>query len=268
MSENHPRHPLSLKRVVYTLEGMEAVPVQRDLEYHNSEAGTLAMDIYHPRPSGSGPGVPVVLFVTGFPDVGVTSPLGCSFKATEMFISMAQLVAVSGMAAVTYTACRPATDIERVLDYLNRNSAVLNVDVTRLGLWAVSAHVPVALSTVMSRPQKLRAAVLSNGYTLDLEGTMTADAARDYGFINACEGHSVDDLPPTVPLFIARSGRDECPGLNETLDRFVAAAIGQNLPVTFANHPTAPHCFELNDDSELSRCIIGQMLAFMQCHLT
>ena len=60
---------------------------------------------------------------------------------------------------------------------------------------------------------------------------------------------------------------DETPGLNEALDRFVSAAVGRGVPVTLANHPTAPHCFELNHDSKLSRSIIYQTLAFMRYHL-
>ena len=134
MSETHPRHPIALKRVVYKLEGMEAVAVQSE-----HRCGTY-------------------------------------------------------------------------------------------GAVAVSAHVPVALSTLMRQPQKFGAAVLSNGYTLDLEGTAVADAFRNLGLVSACEGRSMEDLPPDVPLFIARSGQDEVPGLNQALDRFVAAASGASGP--------------------------------------
>ena len=186
-----------------------------------------------------------------------------------MSVSLAQLIAMSGMMAVTHTTRQPATDIYEVLDYLDHKAAAPGVDATRVGLWAVSGHVPVALSALIRQPQRsFRAAVFSNGFTLDLEGSAVADAARTYGFVNACARHSVDDLPPDVPLFIARSGQDELPGLNDALDHFVSAAVRRNLPITFVNHPAAPHCFELNDDSELSRSIIGQMLAFMQFHLT
>ena len=208
-----------MQRVVYRLEGMEAVPVQRNVEYRLCEAGALAMDIYHPFPSASGTNVPVVLLVTGYPDVGVSSPLGCTFKDMEMSISLAQLIAMSGMMAVAYTTRQPATDVYEVLDYLDHN-----VDATCVGLWAVSGHVPVALSALMRQPQKsLRAAVFSNGFTLDLEGSAVADAARTYGFVNACAGNSMEDLPPDVPLFIARSGQDEFPGLNDARDHFVSA---------------------------------------------
>jgi hypothetical protein len=57
------------------------------------------------------------------------------------------------------------------------------------------------------------------------------------------------------------------PHLNETLDRFVAAALACNLPVTVANHASAPHAFDVMDDSEISREIIRQILAFMRFHL-
>src|SRR5437773_7130935 len=63
---------------------------------------------------------------------------------------------------------------------------------------------------------------------------------------------SVDDLPDDVPLFIARAGRDEMPGLNETLDRFAAKALDRNLPITMVNHANGPHAFDLVDDSDMS----------------
>jgi hypothetical protein len=57
------------------------------------------------------------------------------------------------------------------------------------------------------------------------------------------------------------------PHLNETLDRFLVKALACNLPVTLANHPAAPHAFDLFDDSETSREMIRRILAFMQFHL-
>ena len=52
------------------------------------------------------------------------------------------------------------------------------------------------------------------------------------------------DLPPDVPLFIARGGCDEVPQVNETLDRFITHALAANLPLTVANHATGPHAFD------------------------
>ncbi len=66
-----------------------------------------------------------------------------------------------------------------------------------------------------------------------------------------------------------RSNRrqDELPHLNETIDRFLSKALTCNLPITFVNHPAAPHAFDLLHNSETSHEIIRQILAFMQFHL-
>jgi len=70
-----------------------------------------------------------------------------------------------------------------------------------------------------------------------------------------------------VPIFIARAGKDQFAGVNAALDRFVDRALAANLPITLVNHATAPHAFDLFDDSDGTREIIGQMLAFLRFHL-
>ena len=57
------------------------------------------------------------------------------------------------------------------------------------------------------------------------------------------------------------------PGLNEALDRFVCAALTRNLPMTVVNHAGGPHGFDIFDDSEMTRDVIRQILAFLQFHL-
>ena len=103
---------------------------------------------------------------------------------------------------------------------------------------------------------------------LDLDGaTGVADAARAFGFVNPCAGRSFEDLRKDVPFFLARAGQDEMPRLNETLDRFVAGALGSNLPITLTNHATGPHAFDLFHDSAASREAVRQTLAFLRSHL-
>ena len=57
------------------------------------------------------------------------------------------------------------------------------------------------------------------------------------------------------------------PHLNYTIDRFLARALAINLPVTLVNHSAGPHAFDIVDDSDASRAVIQQIVAFMQCHL-
>lgn len=103
---------------------------------------------------------------------------------------------------------------------------------------------------------------------LDLKkATGVAEAATQFGFVNPCAGKSVVDLPRDLPLFIARAGQENMPNLNESIDLFLAAAIAHNLPISFANYASAPHAFDLFDDSETSREMIKRILGFLQFHL-
>jgi hypothetical protein len=194
--------------------------------------------------------------------------LGCNLREMEFVVSLAQLIAASGMAAIAYSTSDPARDAGRVIDFIARNGAGLRIDPGRLGVWAASGNVPVALGLLMERRPGVRAAVLSNGYTLDTGGsTAVADAAAAYRFVDATAGRSIRDLPGDLPIFVVRCGRDENPGLNDALDRFAGDALRENLPITFVNHAAVPHAFEINDDSALSRHILDGMISFLRFHL-
>jgi acetyl esterase/lipase len=247
-----------------------AVKIRRDVEYRVTDAGAFTMDIYHPPDSQNEARIPAVVFVSGYPDPGVQKRIGCKGKEMESYISWGQLTAASGLVAITYTTGNePASDIHALLQYVRQNSAVLGIDENRIGLWACSGNVPNALSVLMRETREyLKCAVFCYGCMLDLDWfNHTAEAARVWGFVNQCAGKSVEDLPQDLPLFIARAGRDEMPHLNETLDRFLGKALTRNLPVTFVNHSEAPHAFDVQDDSETSREIVRQILAFMRFHL-
>ena len=269
MSQNVPQNDITKKRVVYQIPGMDAVTIRRDVEYRATDSGGLTMDIYYPPDSKSGARLPAVVFVSGFSDLGFQKMLGCKLKEMESYISWGRLTAASGLVAITYTNTDPAGDIYSLLGYLRQNAESLGIDENRIGVWACSGNVPNALSILMQDARKyLKCAVLCYGIMMDLDGsTIVAESAGKWGFVNPCAGKSVEDLPRDVPLFIVRAGQDEMPRLNETIDRFVVKALSCNLPLTFANHPAAPHAFDLVHDSEASREIIRRILSFMRFHL-
>jgi acetyl esterase/lipase len=210
-----------------------------------------------------------VIFVTGFSDLGAEKMLGSRFKDMGSFVSWAQLVAVSGLVGITY-ANRDPGDVHEVLHHVQRNAALLGIDGNRIGVWACSGHGPNALSVLMEHGcDRLTCAVLAYAYTLDLDGsTRIADAAKQFRFVTPAADKSSNDLPRDLPLFVARAGRDEMPGLNDALDRFVGAALALNLPVTLINNAVGPHAFDLFDDTRTSRDIVEQVLAFLQFHLS
>ena len=271
MGQETERHDITKKRAVYQMPGEPAVTVLRDVEYRVTDGGALKMDIYYPPDSTSAARIPAVIFVIGYPDPGAQKLFGCKFKEMECYVSWSRLTAASGLAAVTYTTGNePAADIHALIQYIRSHAAELRIDENRIGLWSCSGSVPNALSILMQETgDYLKCAVLCYGLMLDLEGaTGVADAARQWGFVNPCAGKSVADLPEDVPLFVVRAGHDETPHLNETMDRFMSNALSFNLPITFVNYPAAPHAFDLMYDTENSREIIRQILAFMRFHLS
>ena len=269
MSHETPQDPIWKKRVVYEMPGVNAVTTRPDVVFGARDGDALTMDIYYPPDFNGGASLPTVIIVAGFPDLGFQKIVGCKFKEMGSSVSWAQLIAASGMAAITYSNRSPAADMQSLLRYVRKNGAPLGVDEGRLGLWASSGNVPLALSLLMQDAENpLRCAVLCYGYLLDLEeSTGVADAARKFGFANPCAGKSVADLRHDIPLFVARAGNDQMPQLNETLDRFVLKALERDLPVTVVNHASARHSFDLFQDNATSREIVWQILAFLRFHL-
>ena len=269
MSQDTPQEHISKMRVVYTLPGLDAVTVRRDEPYLAADTGALTMDLYYPPDSQRAGRTPAVIFVTGYNDAGAQRMLGCRMKEMGAYISWGQLAAASGLVGITYTNSDPAADVHAVVRHVREHAASLGIDETRIGVWACSGNVPNALAVLMRGGQDyLKCAVLCYGCMLDLDGSSRiADASRQFGFVNPPAGKSVEDLPPDLPLFIARAGRDQMPGLNDALDRFLAGALACNLPLTFVNHASGPHAFDLVDDSDTSREIVRRILAFLQFHL-
>ena len=99
------RHPITFKPVLYHVDGMKAITVRRDVSVHGSyrrghpafaSTSTSRRRLQHP----------VVVVVTGYPDAGARSPLGCVFKDMAAWTTLCQVLAASGLAAVGYTSAR------------------------------------------------------------------------------------------------------------------------------------------------------------------
>lgn len=264
MSTDRKRAEIATKGVVYRLPNMEAVRVQRDVEYRRTEAGALSMDIYYPQGDGKRG---VVVFVTGGSDLGAERILGCKFKEMESYVSWGQLVAASGMVGITYSNHEPAGDVRALFEFLRKNGGALGIDVDRIGVWGCSGNGPLTLSVLVEH-DFLKAGVLCYAYTLDTDGsTGVADALRKWGFVNGAAGKAVEDLRGNLPLLLVRAGRDELPALNAAMDAFVGKALGRNLPITVVNYAEGRHSFDVLQDCEDSHAVIRQILEFLRVRL-
>ncbi len=265
MSET-ARADVASRRVVYEIEGQDAVRVRHGLTYRGSTGEPLSFDIYEPPASGRG-AWPVVLFVTGYNDLGMERLIGCKAKDMASYACWGRLVAMQGIAGVTYECREPAADARTLLHNLRDNAAGLGLDAGRIGVWSCSGNVPNALGLLMDEPDVACAALLY-GYMLDLDGhTDVGDAAARFRFVAPATGRTVRDVPADLPLLIARAGRDEMPGLNDALDGFVAHALRENRPITLVNHHSGPHAFDIMDDSSGSREAVRAALEFVAARL-
>lgn len=260
---------LARKRVVYETPETEAVRGETGIDFRSSRDTTLAMDLYRPAQSErERDSLPAVVLIGGYPDPGYERMLGCKCKDTGASTSWARLIASSGMAAITYTNEEPQADARALLDFVRERSGALGVDGSRVGLFATSGNVPLALSLALDHGPGIVCAALYYGFFPDdASSAPLAAAAAKWRFTNPFDGVALESLRRDVPLLLGRGGRDEMPDVNTTLDRFATTALAQNLPITLVNHPDGPHAFDLFHDSELTRAVIRQTLGFLQAHL-
>ena len=128
---------LLTRRVLYSLPGMDAVRVRRDVAYTTPADAELTMDVYYPPERTASDSTPAVVLVSGFPG---------AVKRIGSFVSWAELMAASGLVAITCATREPVADMETVLGHVREHAASLGIDGDRMGLWACSGHVPNALS--------------------------------------------------------------------------------------------------------------------------
>src|SRR5205814_1996997 len=101
---------IARRSVVYELHDGAEVTVLHNVPYRPMASEALTFDLY--RPAGAEQrSLPLVLFVTGFSDVGMRSFVGCNAKDMQSYVSWARLVAGMGFAAVTATTTTPAEDV-------------------------------------------------------------------------------------------------------------------------------------------------------------
>jgi dienelactone hydrolase len=256
-------NPIAKRPVVLELPGMDAVSIERGLSY-GSAGPHRRFDVYRPAERASA-ALPAVLFVTGYADAGAKKMFGCRLMDLAAYTCWARLVACMGLVGILYENEEPGADARAVLEHVRTNAKALGVDAQRLGLWSCSGNAPNALGLIAEN-SAIACAALVYGYTLDLDGRGDVAAAQaQFGFAYPA------DIELTAlrraPLLLVRAGRDEAPGLNAALDRFVQGALAASVPLTLVNYPEGPHAFDILDASAGSRAAIRQTLAFLRARL-
>ena len=137
------RHEVTTRRVLYEIPGMQSIQ-PRKAEFRGATGEPLPMEIYDAIAPIADPS-PIVAIVEGYPDPGFEQKLGCKFMEMEWTLSMARLIAASGMTAVTHSNRDPEPDALALVDHLAANGR-------KVGIWASRATAPLRCRR-QSRPR-------------------------------------------------------------------------------------------------------------------
>ena len=240
--------------------------------YAEDETGQYRYDAYLPTAAATPSRPPVAVFVHGDgPAEFLREP-----RLWGQYRSWGALAAANGMAAITFdhrssegrTQIEPVIrQIHQMLDTVEQEADMLGVDPGRVAVWSGSAGVPFGFVAALDHPS-VRCQVAFYG-PMDLR-TDDSRAAPDVSADALAEHSPITHLERLgggiQPLFIAKAGLDR-PGINDSIDAFVARAADLGAPVTLETHPDGRHAFDILDDDDRSREIIVQAIAFIRSHL-
>jgi dienelactone hydrolase len=256
------RNPTPGSVLVLQIPGMHRAKVQRNIVYQRS--GHLHMDVYRPRRARG-----------RLPAVLLGGPPGFD-KDSGQKIGWAQLIAASGMAAVAFdirsddrlqSPRNPSRDVRSAIAHVRAHAKRLGIDGGRLCTLGFSiGTAPWQLWSTMRDPEPwLRCNVVYYG-PLDFQSTafpIDRDLVEEFSaltYLRKLGGR----IPP---MLVVKAGRDANEGINESIDRFQAAARELHADVRVVTYPTAAHGFDLGPRTRRAKAIVRETLRFLRARL-
>ena len=108
---------IAKKMMLYRVPNMDAVRVRRGVEYQATERVAYSWT-YTIRPTRQKNGLQSSSLCSVIPTSTCPCRSGASSGEMGMAVSVAQVLAASGMVAIIYEARNPVTDVDAVLSYL------------------------------------------------------------------------------------------------------------------------------------------------------
>jgi acetyl esterase/lipase len=239
-----PEHEVTAQDVVWKVPGMDRVTVRKDVPYKKTDGRDLRLDLYYPPDFHSGSRLPAVVFLNG-----VGGRPDASLKDWGIYQSWGRLVAASGWIGVTFDArggpsFDAGPDIADLLRFVRSDGARLGIQTDRLAAWVCSGNVSSGLRVLMEDEDPgLRAAVVYYG---------ASDAPK---------------IRTDLPVFLVKAGLDN-ERLNAAIDTLAGRAAKAGAPWTVVYAPNAHHAFDALDETDESRRIVRDTLAFFREHLS
>ena len=259
----------------YELPGMRDVTVRRDIPY--STRG-LTMDVY--APPGPARQRPALIFVHGGLVARQQGPRPTEWPS---YRSWGRLAGAAGLVGVVFNhrlttdenISEGAEDVRAALSHVRTNAAALGVDPNRLCVAVYSAGGPLASVVMRERMPYVRCLVLFYPF-LDLEHMRSRSPFRP-----AHSAAHVDSLAPRSsptyllgvapdslpPIFLAMAGQDQIPRLNESIERFMRAAVEHRVQMDFALHRHGVHGFDQRNRDPRTAEILESVMSFVRRHV-
>lgn len=226
--------------LAWQVPAMEAAEIRADIVYTGSGPGERAFDLYLPAGLPAGETCAAVIFVNGVGD-----PPDNPVKSWQAYRDWARAVTTRGLAGILYETegGEAPANLAAILDWMRAHGREHGIDPSRIGVFASSANVTVALpALVTAAARDLRCATIYYGST------------------------DVDSLRTDLPVLYIKSEKDGA-GLNAGIDRLWQRARENSLPWTMVVARGLPHAFDAVDVSEASRALVQQTLEFWAAHL-
>jgi len=174
---------------------------------------------------------PVLIFMTT-----------ADISKSDHYIKWASFAARNGFAGILYQSGmnRASRDLEKLLDFVSKNSSQFFFDEERVALYGASGPASRALPFANDHKQ-IKAALIFYGIA------------------------DMNSFRVDMPVFIVRSGLDNIT-LNKRMDTMVFRALEANAPYTIHNFNSAVHGFEVGDDTVISE-IMQTAIDFLKVSL-
>jgi acetyl esterase/lipase len=255
------------KRIVLDLPGMEKVRILKNLTYKEVPGRDLQADVFLPPNLPDDEVCPGIVFIHG----GYLPPnLRTQPKDWGSFISYGQLLAASGLTAITFNHRyygrkfleTSQADVKDLISYVRDNSQEIGIDKSRIHLWAFSGGGPLISWALRETPDYISSLVLY--YTiLDIMPQVSAFEIPEKMRLAFSPVHQLRGLEKDMfPIYIARAGLDR-QALNQTIDNFIQTALSKNIGLEISNHASGQHGFDILDDEDRSRQIIHRTIEYI-----
>jgi pentatricopeptide repeat protein len=229
--------------VVYDVPATKDVKLKADVPYLKDTKGTLAIDIYTPTNMKAGERLPAVVFLNAIGDEPNNK-----VKEWGIYKSFPRLVAAHGMVGISMEAdgTRIQETLRALFNFLEKEGANHGIDANRLGVYAASANTTQSIIYLMgdNAAKGIRAAALF------------------YGVTPGAETRIRKDLPV---LFILAEG--DLQGLGQQSMGLWQRVAQTGAPWTLMFAAGQPHAFDAFADTDESRRIIQQAIAFWKSNL-